>query len=128
MELLLDTHSFLWFVGGDERLSPRAREAITDATNPAYLSTASLWEMAIKMNIGKLKLPISLETLIRGQVHENEFEILRSELPHYEAYVHLPLHHRDPFDRMIIAQATVEEIRVVGKDAAFDQYDVDLLW
>lgn len=128
MELLLDTHTFLWFAGGDERLSAPAKEAISDATNPAYVSTASVWEMAIKVNIGKLGLPGSLEELMREQVRENAFDILRSELPHYEAYVHLPLHHRDPFDRMIIAQGKVEGMRIVGKDAAFEQYDVKTLW
>jgi PIN domain nuclease of toxin-antitoxin system len=128
MKLLLDTHSFLWFAGGDERLSGDARRAIADMENTAYVSTASLWEMAIKINIGKLRLPLSLGALVREQVRENAFELLFSEIAHVETYVDLPLHHRDPFDRMIIAQAKVEGTRIVGKDQAFHQYDIDMLW
>jgi PIN domain nuclease of toxin-antitoxin system len=128
MRLLLDTHSFLWFAEGDDRLSVDARNAIADLENEAYLSTASLWEMAIKINIGKLRLPMPLGELVTEQVRENAFDILRPEVPHYDTYVDLPLHHRDPFDRMIIAQAQAEELQVVGHDQAFDHYDVDLLW
>lgn len=128
MRLLLDTHSFLWFAGGDDRLSMDARTAIADLENEAYLSTASLWEMAIKINIGKLRLPMPLGELVTEQVRENAVDILRPEVPHYDTYVDLPLHHRDPFDRMIIAQAKADELRIVGKDEAFDQYAVTLLW
>lgn len=128
MQILLDTHSFLWFAGGDERLSLDARRVIADVENDAYLSTASLWEMAIKINIEKLRVPMPLGELIREQVEENMFEILDPEISHYDAYVDLPLYHRDPFDRMIIAQAQVEESKIVGKDQAFDQYDVEMVW
>lgn len=128
MRLLLDTHSFLWFVGGDDRLSMDARRVIADLDNDAYLSTASLWEMAIKINIGKLRLPAPLGEIVTEQVQKNAFDILRPKIPHYDAYVDLPLHHRDPFDRMIIAQAKADELRIVGKDEAFDQYAVRLLW
>jgi PIN domain nuclease of toxin-antitoxin system len=128
MRILLDTHSFLWFAGGDERLSLDARRVISDVGNEAYLSPASLWEMAIKINIGKLRIPMPLGALVREQVHDNMFEIFGPEISHYDAYVDLPLHHRDPFDRMIIAQAQVEEIPIVGKDQAFDPYDVEMLW
>lgn len=128
MRLLLDTHSFLWFAGGDDRLSMDARTAIADLENEAYLSTASLWEMAIKINIGKLRLPMPLGKLVTEQVRDNAIDILDPEVPHYDTYVDLPLHHRDPFDRMIIAQAKADELRIVGKDEAFDQYAVTLLW
>lgn len=128
MRLLLDTHSFLWFAGGDERLSLDARNAIADMENDAYLSTASLWEMAIKINIGKLRLPMPLGKLVTAQVRENDFEILHSEILHYDTYVDLPLHHRDPFDRMIIAQAKAEDFQIVGSDNEFDAYDVGMLW
>lgn len=128
MRLLLDTHSFLWFAGGDDRLSMDARTAIADLENEAYLSTASLWEMAIKINIGKLRLPMPLGELVTAQVRDNAIDILDPEVPHYDTYVDLPLHHRDPFDRMIIAQAKADELRIVGKDEAFDQYAVTLLW
>lgn len=133
MRLLLDTHSFLWFASGNDRLSPKAKEAVADAGNAAYLSTASLWEMAIKINIGKLKLPQPLGVLIPEQVSENEFEVLysevtHSEVTHSETYTDLPLHHRDPFDRMMIAQAKVEDLLVVSKDEVFEHYDIELLW
>ena len=128
MRLLLDIHSFLWFAGGNDRLSPKARAAIEDMKNAAYLSMASLWEMAIKINIGKLELPKPLGVLVSEQIRENEFAMLRSEVEHFMVYTELPLYHRDPFDRMMIAQAQVENLSVVSKDAAFADYDIDLLW
>ena len=96
--------------------------------NAAYLSMASLWEMAIKINIGKLELPKPLGVLVSEQIRENEFAMLRSEVEHFMVYTELPLYHRDPFDRMMIAQAQVENLSVVSKDAAFADYDIDLLW
>ena len=84
--------------------------------------------MAIKINIGKLELPKPLGSLVSEQMHENEFEMLRSEVGHFETYADLPLHHRDPFDRMMIAQAQVEDLVVVSKDEAFSEYDIGLLW
>ena len=128
MELLLDTHSFLWFAGGDERLSKRAQDAISDLDNGAYLSVSSLWEMTIKINIGKLKLPRPFGELIPEQLVLNEIEVLHAELPHLASYIDLPLHHRDPFDRLIIAQAKVENMQVVSKDGEFEKYGVELLW
>jgi len=128
MRLLLDTHAFLWFVGGDERLSDRAKEAIADLENEVFLSVASLLEIAVKINIGKLKLPRSFGELIPEQLLKNEITILRIELSHMAKYVDLPLHHRDPFDRLIVVQAQVEEMLVVSKDEKFGSYDVDLFW
>ena len=128
MRLLLDTHAFLWFVGGDERLSGKAKEAIADLENEVFLSVASLWEIAVKINIGKLKLPRSFGELIPEQLLQNEITVLRIELSHMTKYVDLPLHHRDPFDRLIVVQAQVEEMPVVSKDETFGSYDVDLLW
>jgi len=84
--------------------------------------------MAIKINIGKLELPKTLGVLVSEQMYENEFELLRSEVKHFEIYTALPLHHRDPFDRMMIAQAQVGGLSVVSKDEAFADYDIDLLW
>lgn len=127
MRLLLDTHSFLWFTGGDERLSMRAKEIISDVDNAVYLSVASLWEIAVKINVGKLKLPQPFGELIPEQLILNEIEILNVELPHLTSYIGLPLH-RDPFDRLIIAQAKVEEMWVVGKDREFEKYEIERLW
>lgn len=128
MRLLLDTHSFLWFIAGDERLSVRAKEAIADLENEVLLSVASLWEMAIKVNIGKLKLPQPYGALIREQLALNEMGVLRTKLSHFAAYADLPLQHRDPFDRLIIAQALVEELPIVGRDEEFEKYDVEMMW
>lgn len=128
MRLLLDTHSFLWFTGGDERLSMRAKETISDVDNAVYLSVASLWEIAVKINVGKLKLPQPFGELIPEQLIRNEIEILNVELPHLTSYIGLPLHHRDPFDRLIIAQAKVEQMPVVGKDGEFAKYEIERLW
>ena len=128
MRLLLDTHSLLWFAGGNDRLSRKAREAIEDMSNAVYSSMASLWEMAIKINIGKLELPKPLGILVSEQIRHNEFAMLRSEVEHFMAYTELPLYHRDPFDRMMIAQAQVENLSVVSKDTAFADYDTDFLW
>ncbi|GIV62576.1 MAG: twitching motility protein PilT [Rhodothermaceae bacterium] len=128
MRLLLDTHSFLWFIGGDERLSARAREVIADMGKEAYLSVASLWEMAIKINLGKLRLPRPFGVFVPEQIMLNEIKILHAELPHMARYIELPLHHRDPFDRLLAAQAYVEGMTVVSKDEVFARYEVDLLW
>lgn len=128
MRLLLDTHAFLWFIGGDERLSDKAKEAIANLENDVFLSVASLWEIAVKINIGKLKLPRPFSELVPEQLMQNELTILHIELSHMTRYVDLPLHHRDPFDRLIIVQAQMEEMPLVSKDEVFGSYEVDLLW
>lgn len=128
MRLLLDTHAFLWFIGGDERLSDNAKEAIANLENDVFLSAASLWEIAVKINIGKLKLPRPFSELVPEQLMQNEINILHIELSHMTRYVDLPLHHRDPFDRLIIVQAQMEEMPLVSKDEVFGSYEVDLLW
>lgn len=128
MQLLLDTHAFLWFIGGDERLSNKSKKAITNLENEVFLSVASLWEIAVKINIGKLNLSRPYEELIPEQLQLNEITILPIELSHLTKYVDLPLFHRDPFDRLIIAQSQVEEFRVVSKDEIFGNYNVDHFW
>lgn len=128
MRLLLDTHSFLWFIGGDERISSSARASIADLDNEVFLSIASLWEIAIKLNLGKLKLPKPFEALIPEQLQHNEITVLNATHVHPAHYVDLPLHHRDPFDRLILAQAQVEQLTVISKDRAFQRYNIALLW
>lgn len=108
MRLLLDTHSFLWFIGGNTSLSPTARMLIEDANNQPMLSMASLWEMAIKLSIGKLSLGQPFETLIPKQMQLNGIELLQIEMAHVVVVAQLPFHHRDPFDRLLIAQAMVK--------------------
>lgn len=128
MRLLLDTHSFLWFIAGSASLSPTAWTLIEDADNQPLLSMASLWEMAIKLSIGKLSLGEPFETLIPEQMQLNGIELVQIEMAHVVVVAKLPFHHRDPFDRLLIAQAMVKQIPIVSGDPAFDPYSVKLLW
>jgi len=123
---LLDTHTFIWFVIGSDRITPKVREQIE--SNDNLVSLASLWEIAIKSSLGKLDLELSIEQLVEEQIIANGIEILPITTEHIAVVPNLPLHHRDPFDRLIIAQAMVEEIPIVGRDKAFDSYSVQRLW
>ena len=128
MRLLLDTHTFLWFIMGNSNLSADARALIEDQANEKFLSVASLWEIAIKVSIGKLGLSAPFDTLIPQQLSANGFELLRLEINHAAALISLPFHHRDPFDRLLIAQALVEQMQIVSIDSAFDAYPIARLW
>ena len=128
MKLLLDTHSFLWFISGSSRLSSTPRQLIEEATNQPYLSIASLWEMAIKMSLGKLSLTQPFAKLIPEQMRVNGVELLNMSIDHIAIVVDLPFHHRDPFDRLLIAQALVEQLPIVSADPAFDAYGIERLW
>jgi PIN domain nuclease of toxin-antitoxin system len=128
MKLLLDTHTLLWFIAGDSRLSQTARTLIEDATQVKHVSAASLWVTAIKISIGKMSLATTFEQLFRHQLTINGFTFLPIEIKLASALITLPFHHRDPFDRIIIAQATEENMKIVSVDAAFDDYSVTRLW
>lgn len=128
MNLLLDTHTFLWFTAGNPALSKAARSSIEDENNNLYLSAASLWEIAIKISLGKFELSEPFEILIPQQLAENEIELLAISIAHTAMVVSLPFHHRDPFDRLITAQAKVEQMTVVSVDAVFDAYQAARLW
>jgi PIN domain nuclease of toxin-antitoxin system len=128
MKLLLDTHTFLWFIMGNPNLSANARMIIENQTNEKYLSVASLWELAIKVSIGKLTLSAPFDTLIPQQLSVNGFEVLNLEVPHAAAVINLPHHHRDPFDRLLIAQAIVERMQIVSIDSNLDAYQIQRLW
>jgi PIN domain nuclease of toxin-antitoxin system len=128
MRLLLDTHSFLWFISGSPRLSVPARQAIEDPDNISYLSSASLWEMAIKVSLGKLSLAQPFETLIPQQLALNGIEILDITIAHTALVAQLPFHHRDPFDRLLLAQAQVERMPIIGNDPSFDAYGIARIW
>ncbi len=108
MRLLLDTHALLWFLGGSDRLSTNARAAIEDVSNTRLFSVASAWEIAIKTSLGKLSLTTSFAQLIPGQLHANAIQLLPIHPAHMAALIGLPFHHRDPFDRMLVAQAVAE--------------------
>jgi PIN domain nuclease of toxin-antitoxin system len=128
MRVLLDTQSFIWFISSSVRLSSAARTVIADTSNELIVSVASLWEMAIKVSIGKLVLHQPYETLIPQQLAYHGIALLSVELPHMIAVSKLPFHHRDPFDRMLIAQSLVENVPIVSSDAVFDAYGVKRLW
>ena len=128
MKLLLDTHAFLWFIMGSLDLSAAARTQIEDVANEKFLSVASLWEIAIKLSIGKLTLSAPFDLLIPQQLALNGFELLNIEIDHVSLVATLPFHHRDPFDRLLIAQAMVEKMAIVSIDAAFNDYSVVRLW
>jgi PIN domain nuclease of toxin-antitoxin system len=128
VRLPLDTHSFLWFINGSPQISTNARTLIEDASNQPLLSAASLWEMAIKLSLGKLSLAQPFEVLIPQQMRLNGIKLLGIEIEHTAAVSKLPFHHRDPFDRLLIAQAMVEQIPIVSADTAFDTYSIKRLW
>ncbi len=128
MKYLLDTHSSIWFITGDARLSAQARRLIDDEGNELWISVASLWEMAIKYSIGKLDLGRPFEALFPHQLKINSIEILGVTVDHLKAVCELPFHHRDPFDRLIIAQSQVEKLPIIGIDAIFDNYSIKREW
>lgn len=128
MKLLLDTHALLWFVLGDASLSATARQLIEDAANSKHVSPASYWELAIKISIGKYALHEPYETFMDRAIRQNGFQILPIEPRHTAALINLPFHHRDPFDRLMVAQAIVENLILVSADPAFDAYSIQRLW
>jgi PIN domain nuclease of toxin-antitoxin system len=128
MKLLLDANAFLWFIEGSPRLSQPARTLIEDEANPLWLSVGSLWEIAIKISLGKLHLAQPFATLIPQQLSLNDISLLTITPDHAACVIMLPFHHRDPFDRLLIAQAQVEQMPIVSSDPAFDWYPVARLW
>ena len=127
MTLLLDTHAFLWFIEDDERLSDTARDAIVNGQNRVLFSIASGWEMAIKVNIGKLRLAVPYGELLPAQVVNNGMFTLEVQWPHLWYYYRLPLYHRDPFDRMLVAQTLCDGLTLVSEDSLLDQYEIQRL-
>ena len=128
MNLLLDTHSFLWFVLDDPHLNSFAADVIENTSNTSFLSVASMWEMAIKVSIGKLSFPQPLDAFIPDQMQRNGIRLLPISLSHALHVATLPLLHKDPFDRLIIAQGMLETMAIVSADAVFDGYGVRRVW
>lgn len=128
MRLLLDTHTLLWFLEDNPQLSPSARIAIEDVGNDVYVSVASLWENAIKVSLGKLDLSRPIDVWMPTELAVNSMDLLGISLDHIVQVVSLPFHHRDPFDRLLVAQSLVEAMPIVGADAAFHPYGVSRLW
>lgn len=128
MRLLLDTHAFLWFITNDPKLSAAARARIADPNNEILISPASYWEAAIKVSLKKYPLTVPFELFIRNGIDGNGFKILPIEPKHVAELSALPFHHKDPFDRLLIAQALVENISIVSGEAIFDTYQVQRVW
>lgn len=126
--VLLDTHAFLWFVFDDTRLSKTADDLIGDDRIEKFFSVASIWEIAIKQQIGKLELGMDFEKFFSDFIIDREIEIISLEPLHVLAYSRLPLHHRDPFDRLLVAQAQVTKLPIVSSDKSFGLYDVAVSW
>jgi PIN domain nuclease of toxin-antitoxin system len=128
MKALLDTHAFLWWITDDARLSSRVRELTGDSTNTLFLSAASGWEIAIKAQLGKLQLPDNLERYIADQLSLNGFESLPIQLRHALHVYTLPDLHRDPFDRILVAQSQLEQLPILTVDPQIARYGVDVIW
>jgi PIN domain nuclease of toxin-antitoxin system len=128
MRLLLDTQAVLWFWWNDSQLTTTALQLICDPGNQKLVSTATPWEIAIKVSLKKLDIGGPYQGFFPQHMLRNKFEWLFSTDAHLSALVDLPFHHRDPFDRLIIAQASVEQIPIVSADPQFDAYPVRRLW
>ena len=128
MQILLDTHAFIWFIEGINRLSSTARDSILKPENQLYLSIASLWEIAIKLNLDRLSFAEPFEQLIPHQMKLNSIHSLPISLLHLNQLIDLPFHHRDPFDRLLIAQAISEKLPIITRDKSFPDYEVVLIW
>jgi PIN domain nuclease of toxin-antitoxin system len=127
MKLLLDTHTFLWFIEDSPKLSTEAK-GLLESEADLLLSVASVWEMAIKISIGKLSLPSPFDEFVSEQLSKNTIELFPIGLAHLGLVSTLPFHHRDPFDRLLIAQAITEQYPIVSIDDKFDAYPVKRLW
>ncbi len=126
--LLLDAHAILWFLWDDTKLSANAKALVENAENRKLVSVASCWEIAIKASLGKLDLGEPSHSFLSREIARNRFELLSIGLDHVTMAAELPFHHRDPFDRLLIAQALVEKLAIVSVDATFDAYGVARLW
>jgi PIN domain nuclease of toxin-antitoxin system len=124
LKLLLDTHAALWFLSGDERLGENARRHLTDDTNRVLLSAAVVWEIAIKRALGKLVVPDDYLALLL----DAGVQPLAVSVAHAAGVEHLPPHHRDPFDRMLVSQATIEAGALISHDDALRPYGITLIW
>ncbi|HEX5757248.1 MAG TPA: type II toxin-antitoxin system VapC family toxin [Arenimonas sp.] len=128
MNLLLDTHAFLWMLFAPEKLSARVIQAHDDPVTTLHLSAVTLWEIQIKAALGKLELDVPLAQIVREQVQDDRYRLLDIRAEHVLALDDLPRPHSDPFDRLLIAQSRVEGLPLVSADGVFAQYPVELFW
>lgn len=127
MDILLDTHAAIWFFAGDERLAKTAMNVMQSLDNALYVSIASVWELGIKMSAGKLGFIGGIDGFVKA-IENNGFSLIAIEPEHIKAVVELPFVHRDPFDRILIAQAMVENMTILTLDANIGKYDVRTVW
>ncbi|MDX2079006.1 MAG: type II toxin-antitoxin system VapC family toxin [bacterium] len=128
MRYLLDTHTFLWFINDDVALSQHAKRLIEHPDHDIYLSVVSIWEMGIKISLGKLALPSPFEDFIALQIVDNNLILLDIKIEHVTGILRLPFHHRDPFDRLLLAQAQYEKLTIIGNDNIFPNYGISIVW
>jgi len=128
MKYLIDTHTLLWIVTKNQKLSDRARELFLNTENLIFFSLASLWEMAIKISLNKLFLEEPLKDFIQTQIKGNDIKILNIEINHILSLENLPYYHRDPFDRLLITQSMNENIPILSSDKVFDLYPIKRIW
>ena len=126
-KILLDTHTLIWFVEDSPNLSSKANSLISEISNECFVSSISIWEIAIKTNIGKLDFSISLKNL-EILLSEYDIQIIYPTIEDFTTYQKLPLLHKDPFDRILIAQAIANELSIITKDGEFTQYEVPVIW
>jgi PIN domain nuclease of toxin-antitoxin system len=128
MRLLLDTHTFLWWLADDPALSARSRAVISDGRNDCFLSLASCWELSIKSSLGKLRLAQPVERFIPDEMAANGFQLLPIDFRHVAKVETLPFFHRDPFDRLLVGQALLEKMTIVSCDAVLSEYGIKRIW
>jgi PIN domain nuclease of toxin-antitoxin system len=128
MRILIDTHVFIWWTSDSQKLSFTVYNLLTNPKTQVILSVVSIWEMQIKLSLGKLQLKTALPELVEDEVKQNRIELLPLDLSHIYALSNLPNYHRDPFDRLLIAQAKSEELVIISIDEKFDGYDIERLW
>lgn len=127
MRLLADTHTLLWFLQGDKRLSKKAATLLESPESLVFVSIASVWEIAIKISLQKLRISYSLDKDLPQLLQDCGFHLLPVSFAHVARISSLPFHHRDPFDRLLIAQALIENLRIVTQDPQFSAYNVDVV-
>ena len=128
MNVLLDTHVFLWWIAGSPLLSAHAQSVIADPTTEVYLSVASGWEIAIKSRLGKLKMPSNLQAFMATQLQLNSIQVLPIQMIHALHVSTLPDHHRDPFDRLLVAQSQIENMPLLTSDPQIVRYGITVIW
>ena len=128
MRVLLDTHTLIWWDSALDKLPVRVQRVLYDSDTTVYVNLASAWEMQIKAQLGKLQEAKPWLTILQDQINHNGFRLLHPELSHIQQLDHLPFHHKDPFDRLLIAQAIVEDLTLVSRDPKFTPYPAHLFW